>query len=517
MSGSLDGAHALAAAAARRDFGAFLAYVGVDDRGRAFHAREFDRFVWRFAEGCFAESAPCGLMLPMAFGKTSSACYRVAFEIGRDPNVLVSLVSYSAERASELVELVRGILELEAYRRVFPRVRVRAGKDSAARFTVERTGVSNNPTCAAFGVLTGTGTRTNLLVMDDVVTLKNAIQEPSSRGHVLEAVRTTWMSRQQLRAGGARRTVWLQTAYHAADAAAVLREDPEGGWRWLVVRAEEPYEALRWERWERGARVASGVIPSPFPAEALRERAAQMGPTAAARGLANRPVSGDVCPFKEHFFQGPQPLAADRYLRRSFFADPAGDSTKARTSDTDYCSVVAVGLHPEDKCWEVYLAARIRGSPSRQAEFIARMALQARAQVVHQESIKDEALVGVTQEKLRDLGAYIPVTPEKPTTHKELRIVQTLEPALAAGQLRICGRAFPELREEALCFPAAAHDDLVDALAGAFGKAQVSGIARHRSSVTPRAREGEPAPEKDRSRRPRLRRIWHRRGRVWDD
>jgi hypothetical protein len=235
---SLDGAHAFAAAAARRDFGAFLAYVGIDDRGRPFHAREFDRFVWRFAEECFADSAPCGLMLPMSFGKTSSACYRVAFEIGRDPNVLVSLVSYSAERSSELVELVRGILELETYRRVFPRVRVKAGKDSAARFTVERTGVSNNPTCAAFGVLTGTGTRTNLLVMDDVVTLKNAIQEPSSRGHVLEAVRTTWMSRQQLRAGGARRTVWLQTAYHAADAAAVLREDPEGGWRWLVVRAE---------------------------------------------------------------------------------------------------------------------------------------------------------------------------------------------------------------------------------------------------------------------------------------
>jgi predicted phage terminase large subunit-like protein len=242
-----------------------------------------------------------------------------------------------------------------------------------------------------------------------------------------------------------------------------------------------------------------------------------MGPTAAARGLANRPVSGDICPFKEQHFLGPQPLAADRYLRRSFFADPAGDSTKARTSDTDYCSVVAVGLHPEDKVWEVYLAARIRGSPSRQAEFIARMAIQARAQVVHQESVKDEALVGVTQEKLRELGAYIPVTPEKPTTHKELRIVQTLEPALAAGQLRICGRAFPELREEALCFPAAAHDDMVDALAGAFGKAQVSGVMRHSVALAkPIARESVRDDERQRREKSRHR-IWHRRGRVWDD
>jgi predicted phage terminase large subunit-like protein len=243
-----------------------------------------------------------------------------------------------------------------------------------------------------------------------------------------------------------------------------------------------------------------------------------MGPTAAARGLANRPVSGDICPFKEQHFQGPPPLAADRYQRRSFFADPAGDSTKARTSDTDFCSVVAVGLHPEDKVWEVYLAARIRGSPSRQAEFIARMALQAKAQVVWQEAIKDEALVGVTQDKLKELGAYIPVRPEKPTTHKELRIVQTLEPALAAGQLRICGRAFPELREEALTFPAAAHDDLVDALAGAFGKAQVSGVMRHFSSVMARAKDADPVADEERRRRARFRhRIWHRRGRIWDD
>jgi predicted phage terminase large subunit-like protein len=514
---SLEDAHAFAAAAARKDFSAFLAYVGVDDRGRALQTREIDRFVWRFAEECFADSAPCGLMLPMGGGKTTLACYRVAFEIGRDPNVLVSLVSYSAERAAELVALVRGILDLETYRRVFPGVRVRSGKDSAARFTVERGGLTNNPTCAGFGVLAGTGTRTGMLVMDDIVTLKNALLEPSSRGHVLEAVRTTWMSRSQLRAGAARRVVWLQTAYHAADAAAVLREDAEGGWRWLVVRAEEPYECLRWERWQRGARVASGVLASPFPAEVLRERAAQMGPTAAARGLANRPVSGDVCVFKEQYFQGPQPLAPDRYLRRSFFADPAGDSTKARTSDTDWCSVVAVGLHPDDKCWEVYLAARIRGSPSRQAEFIARNAVEARAQVVWQEAVKDEALVGVTQEKLKELGAYIPVCPEKPTTHKELRIVQTLEPALAAGQLRICGRAFPELREEALTFPAAAHDDLVDALAGAFGKAQVSGVMRH-SVALAKPPDREAIRDEEKRRRSRFRhRVWHRRGRVFYD
>ena len=42
--------------------------------------------------------------------------------------------------------------------------------------------------------------------------------------------------------------------------------------------------------------------------------------------------------------------------------------------------------------------------------------------------------------------------------------------------LRVCGKAFPELRDEALAFPAAAHDDLLDALAGAYDNAPSRGV-----------------------------------------
>lgn len=100
-----------------------------------------------------------------------------------------------------------------------------------------------------------------------------------------------------------------------------------------------------------------------------------------------------------------------------------------------------------------------------------------------QEAVKDEALVGVTQKALAALDCHVAVKPEKPSTNKEIRITQTLEPALAASPqlLRVCGRAFPELRDEALAFPAAAHDDLLDALSSAYAKA---------SSAGPMSREG---------------------------
>ena len=410
----------------------------------------------------------------MGFGETTQFCYRAAWEIGCNPNLLVSVVTDSVDNSKERVDLVRRILDREEYQRTFPHIRVIEGRDERSRFTIERDGLSKDPTCSASGVLTGTGTRTNFLLMDDVVTLRNCLLEPQNRKRVHDAIRMTWMSRTKLHSDKKTRIAWIQTAYHMSDAAAVLREEPESGWRFLVVRAEPPYEHLTWERWELGRLVETGTVACPFPPEAVQKRAREMGPTAAARGLANRPISGEECPFKEEHFDGPEPLPVNQYDSRVMFADPAGDATKAKTGDPDWCAVIVLGKHRE-RPWEVIGAERMRGTPSQQASFIARKAVQFRVRVIYQEAVKDEALVEVTQRALRELRAGIAVRPEKPTTNKEIRIVQALEPALATDPplLQICGRKFPDLRGEALAFPVAAHDDLLDALAGAYDKAGV--------------------------------------------
>ena len=111
----------------------------------------------------------------------------------------------------------------------------------------------------------------------------------------------------------------------------------------------------------------------------------------------------------------------------------------------------------------------------------------------------------VVENRLREMGASVAVKPVKPTTNKEIRIMQSLEPALSADPqlLRVCGQRFPELRVEALSFPVGAHDDLLDALAGAFDRAP----GRYGSS---RIRDCD-APEEedeDQSRRKKLDKLF---------
>lgn len=497
---------------AREDFLAMLEYAGVDDEGRPFQLRELDRFAWGWVESCWADGASAGLMLPTGSGKTTGVAWRIAWEIGRNPNLLVSLVCAAYEDACDRVVLVRQILDLPKYRRVFPEVEVGA-RDGVGGFVVKREGIGHNLTVSAHGVITGEGVRTNFLVLDDVINQKNAWQEPASRKRVTDSVRGTWMSRAKLGGSERPRQMWVQTAFHEDDAAATMRKDPKSGWRWLVVRAEPPFDGLAWEEWREGRTVDSGRLALHVPREEIEGQWDRMGPPRNARSLGNRTLSDADQPFREHHCAAPPPGPPESYVRRILYADHAGDATKAKRGDPDWCSCVAIGRR-KDGVWEVYLAARLRGSPSRQAAFIATCCATAKPNRLYQEcnTAGDEAFLEVARAALRKEGIALVPEPVKPSTNKVVRIRDTLEPHLEGGQLLVCGDRFPELREELLCFPAGAHDDLVDALEGAYAKVKSAGPMRHRSTHAPRE-EGKPAEEA----RPRRRRKEElRRGRIWD-
>ena len=464
-------AHAFAVEAARRSFLGFLEYAGTDDEGRPFRIRDLDRFVWSWIEACWADGAAACTLLPVGSGKTTHAAWRIAWEIGLDPNLLASLVTASHDDSCERVQLVRDILGSPRYREVFPHVRI-AGRDAQDGFVVARTGRSHNYTLSAHGVLTGEGVRAHLLVLDDVVNQKNALHEPGSRKKVLRAVRGTWTSRLKFGARTPPRALWLQTSFHEDDAAAATRKDPKSGWRFMIVRAEPPFEHLGYEEWRCGAKVKEGTLPLHFPKAELERRWDMMGPPHNFRSLANRPISDADQPFKEKHLEGPEPLGPKLYQRRILYVDPAGDATKARTGDPDHCAAIVLGLLESGK-WDVIFASRVRDTPSGQAAFVVRTAARFHPHAMWIEVNRDEAMLDLVVDRLRLHSVTARPRGDKVTVPKELRIRDLLEPALEYGDLRVCGRAFPELAEEMLAFPVAAHDDLLDALAGCWSKTKV--------------------------------------------
>ncbi len=470
--------------AARIDFGVFVGFVGRDNENRPIRWRPLDELMWTFAEEAWAEGSPVCLMVPTGFGKSTAVALRVAWEVGRNPNLVVPFVTESFDESAKRVDAARAVMKSVAYREVFPDVKILSGREKAGSFRVKRTGHEKEDTVSSHGILTGTGVRSDFTVFDDIVTLKNAVLEPTNRERVYQSLRTTWLSRG--RRGGVTRVLAIQTAYHAQDAFARLREDTEAGWRFLVVRAEPPFQALAWEKWVGGRLVEQGEVESPYPAEYLDAEWKRQGPSAAAQSLANRPVDPGICPFKEEMLQGPVPLDPGEYEARTVYADPAGDASTSKSRDTDWCALAAIGRHPE-RGWELYGFRKLRGKPSEQAAAIADFAVAMAAERVYQDAVRDDALVEATQQELEALGSPLTVEPDKPSGKKEWRIAAALEPALVHKRLSICARHWPELHAEMIAFPAAPHDDGCDAVASCWLKAAGAEASGESDQVVPLA------------------------------
>jgi len=467
---------------ARQEFGAFIEYVGKDRRGHPIEQHELHELLWEVAEEAWDLGLFLCAMIPMGHGKTTQCCYRAAFEIGRDHNLIGCIVTDNDPNAVMRQELVREIMATEEYRRVFPGVKMVDGKDSKGAFTIQRTGHSKDATLDSLGVMSGVGARASLLMLDDVITLRNALFMPAERRKVYDAIRSTWSSRPMLgEEDEPNRIIWIQTAYHDDDAAARLRRDPDSGWVFLIVRAEAPYEDLLVEVWMKGKLRRSARIPGFHSANELQVMAGRMGPTHAGRGLGNRALSGEEQPFKEEMFGAPPPLPLLKYRRRVMVVDPAGDATKTRTADTDYCANALIGLRA-DGVWEVVRCERVRGSPSVQAEFSARNAKEWRPTEFHLEAV-DMTFPTVMGQALRRLKVPIKVREFKPTQNKIYRIIEILEPPLSSGELVCDGETFGALRSEALSFPVGAHDDMVDAVASAYRIATSTGPSKIRATT----------------------------------
>jgi len=233
---------------AREDVNAFIEYTMQDEYGNYFSQAPIHK-EWQDIiplEG-YSKTLIIG---PREHGKTEQMVGRCIWEIGRNPNVRIKYVMGVDDKASSLVASIGlHVTENERVRKVFPMLKP-SNKSAWTnhQLFVERDFVSKDATVEASAILSsGVSGRASLLILDDVVTRRNAVIQPGLQKQVIGQYRDVWIP--TLTPNG--RVVYIATPWHEKDLTSQLFRDGTWNlWRRPAIVDDKPI----WpEMWNMGA------------------------------------------------------------------------------------------------------------------------------------------------------------------------------------------------------------------------------------------------------------------------
>jgi phage terminase large subunit-like protein len=277
---------------ARRDVNAFCEFVMTGPDDKPWVQQPFHR-EW---QGLLPARGPAHVVIvaPRESAKTSQMVGRVIWELGRDPNLRIKIVTSTDDLASDIVAAIgKQIQHNPRIRLVFPHLRPASESvwpkpgARANRLVVVRTTQEKDPSVSGHSILsTGTGGRADLIIFDDVVDLRNAISQPSLRDQVKRSFYEVWMNL----LGPQGRAVYVATVWHEDDLTAELAglglHRPSPGWTiWCEPAINEATGELLW--------------PDKWTAEALEARRAQVGARVFSRQFLLKPVADEEALFPE--------------------------------------------------------------------------------------------------------------------------------------------------------------------------------------------------------------------------
>ena len=217
------------------------------------------------------------VVAPPEHGKTSQAHVRLAWRLGHDPTLRVHWVSNSLAVAEKNTTAVRGVIESDTFRAMFPGVDIARAWSGGFSLAGRQTS-AKDPSLApmGFGNATALGSRVQLIVADDIIGLDDVLT-PNGRERAWHAWSTVHMSR--LAPGG---RVWvLGTAWHSDDV--LHRAGSLLGWHFAKFPIQHPDGQPLWpERW---------------PLERIAERRRELGPHRARTLLDCKPIDGSSLVF----------------------------------------------------------------------------------------------------------------------------------------------------------------------------------------------------------------------------
>lgn len=397
------------------------------------------------------------VFMPPRHGKSElSTRHFAAWYMGRNPTRQVITAAYAADLAeNDFGRKVRNIISSPEFGNVFPDVTLSRDSGAKNQFALNKGGVY-----VAAGVDGGiTGKGADLAIIDDPFKGRKDAESSVIRESVWDWYRSVLYTR--LMPGGA--IVLVMTRWHPDDLAGrLLKAQETGGDKWDVVElpalADSPNDAL-------GRHEGDALWPARYPLPALRRIRDTLGPREWSALYQQKPTEAEGNLFK---------VASIPYLD----AAPSGVTDIVRrwdlaaTKDTggnDPDWTVGVKMGRMDAGRYVILdVIRLRGGPQDVQQAIVNTA-HADGYDVRVVIPEDPGQAGKMQSAyLVGLLPGYTVQAVRETGDKATRA------APFAAQLNVGNVSFVRgvwndaLREELRAFPAATHDDQVDAAAGAF-------------------------------------------------
>ena len=229
----------------RRTPEAFAEYVMCDEEtGEPFKLADFHR---EWHELMTNESRVL-LEGPREHGKSGTIVSRALWELGNNPNIRIKIISSSDEMAKKrLSSIIQYIERSERLRKVFPNLKP-ADKESWTKraIYVPRESMSGEPSVEAYGILSSSsGSRADLLFLDDIVDAKNSIIQPALQETIRRVLFDNVLN--FLPAGGGR-AIYICTPWTMSDVTNDLKTlDAWFKWR-RPVTVDNPIWPERWSR-----------------------------------------------------------------------------------------------------------------------------------------------------------------------------------------------------------------------------------------------------------------------------
>lgn len=360
----------------------------------------------------------------------------------------------------------RRLIESPWYQNTFPHVQL--VKDQNEKLNFENTARGFRQVATPSNV---TGKRGDRVICDDLLSAENANSEAHREG-VNRWYRESLPTRLNKPSESA--IVNIMQRLHERDVSGLILAEDMGYETVIIPMRYEPdrvfYTSLGKVDW----RTDEGelMFPERFPEETVAELEKTMGAYGAASQLQQRPAPREGGLFKESWFQI---ITALPDLQRIVRAWDFAATKKAGTNNPDWTAGVKVARTVDGK-FIVLNTKRLRGSPMEvEQTLVNTAALDGSGVTIRLPQDPGQAGKAQAEGFIRKLAGY-PVKSERPTGDKATRA------APAASQAEI-GNVYiyksgddvqdawirPFLDELCL-FPAAAHDDQVDAFADAINE-----------------------------------------------